>query len=501
MRKREIKLLSKGVFEKPCLDSHVKTKAMTRKELTLGHLIGPLGMIMLINVINALSELYFTEQVPIDTLYGSGTYLAMSMSRQILSILMGLGMGWLVQHTVSRQGRMRPWVLMGGLIACLAAPCMFLVPNPADMTYLVVVWASSLLYNVLGLSLYNLSTNSYVAICTRDMQERTKAYFFRKLSLTLISGILIGLVLMSVVYYSFLMHNRDAWWKLILALSVCAVPLIFIEYYWTKERVTEEAKQREHGHSQNYPLGKQLKALLTDKYYMVMLLGVTVCSCLECMKGGNVITNYCRWVLGATAENNFQMLYTIASGVPTGIGAIIAWPLAKKLGVRKLSIIGFALAAISGAAGLMNPAMPIWSIVAGFIKNIGLIPYAYVTASLFASALDSVEYRTGMRLDGMLGIAVVGLIQGLAFSPFVGLYETILLGRGFDAALAVQPAAVTDWIGFCFWGLDIIIAVVYIVILMLYNIEKKLPGINAALLARRKQAALDADEEWTEADA
>lgn len=43
---KELKLLSKGIFEKPFMDSRIKTKAMTRKELTLGHLIGPLGMII-----------------------------------------------------------------------------------------------------------------------------------------------------------------------------------------------------------------------------------------------------------------------------------------------------------------------------------------------------------------------------------------------------------------------------------------------------------------------
>ncbi len=495
---KEIKLLSKGIFEKKIMDSHVHTRTMTTKEFVLGHLVGPLGMIMLVNVIGALSELYYTEQVPIDTIYGTGTYMAISVSRQVLSLLMGLFNGWLVQHTNSRQGRIRPWSLVGGLIASLSAVFMFLVPGPNDTAWLVITWVSILLYNVLGMSLYNLGTNNYVAICTRDMQERTHAYFFRKISLTLISGILIGLILMSVVYYRFLMNNRDAWWKLILALSVLGIPFIFMEYYWTRERVTDEAKARgkEEHHSQNYPLAKQLKALFTDKYYLLMLICITVTTCLESMKGGNVNTNYCRWVLGATAENNFQMIYTIASGIPGGVGAIIAWPLAKKLGVRKFSILGFAIAGVAGIFGLMNPAMPMWAIAAGFVKTMGLIPYSYVTASLFSSALDNVEYRTGMRLDGMLGVAVIGVIQGLIYSPFSGLYETILLKKGFDATLAVQTAPVQNWVSFCFWGLDIMIAVVYIVILSLYTLEKKIPEINAALLERRKAAAIANGEEW-----
>ncbi len=498
--KKERKILSRGIFEKSFMDSKVKTRTMTTKEKVLGHLIGPLGMIMLSNVINALGELYYTEQVPIDAMYGSGTYMAMCVSRQFLCVLMGLITGWLVQHTASRQGRIRPWFLIGGMICVCTSTTMFLVPDNADLTYLGIIWVSMILYNVLGITLYNLATNTIVSLCTRDYNERTNAYFLRKLSLTLISGILIGLVLMSIVYYNFLVNNRDAWWKLILAMAIFAFPMILIEYFWTRERVSEDAKAREEAldHSLSYPLKDQFKALLTDKYYLLMLVFTLLIGCIECMKGGNVNTNYCRWVLGANAENNLQMIYTIVSGAPLGIGAIIVYPLSKKLGVRKLSIYGFILAIIANILGLINPYDANMAMAAGFVKNIALIPYAFVTASLFSCALDNVEYRTGMRLDGMLGVAIIGMVQGLALAPFSGLYETILLKLGFDAQLSSQPVEVTNWISFCFWGLDILIALVAICVLAFYDIDKKLPIINEELLKRRKQAVLDRGEEWIE---
>lgn len=33
---------------------------------------------MLVNVVNALLELYYTEQMPLDGMYGAGTYLTMT---------------------------------------------------------------------------------------------------------------------------------------------------------------------------------------------------------------------------------------------------------------------------------------------------------------------------------------------------------------------------------------------------------------------------------------
>ena len=479
------------------MDSRVKTRTMTTKEKVFGHLLGPLGMIMLINVVGALLELYYTEQVPLDTLYGTGTYLTMTTARSIIGTFFGILIAWMIQHTGSRQGRVRPWVLIGGLIAAVFAPFMFMIPREAGSTHLAVVWASNIFYMIIGCGLYNTCGN-LISLGTRSFEERTTASMLRKVSLTLISGILIGLVLTSVIYYQFLIHDRQLWWKLILGPSVFAAIFVFVEYFWTRERVTEEERARHAAQkvANSYPIADQLKALLTDKYYVMMLITTFITGTLDGIKGGNVMTNYCRWVLGATAENNFQMLYTIASGVPLGIGALSVYPLTKKLGVRKFSILGFSVAIIGNIGGLLFSTDPMMAIIFGFIKNMGLIPFAYVSLSIFSSALDNVEYRTEMRLDGMLGVACIGLVTGLLGSPVGGLYETILLACGFDATVAVQNEAVTGWISFCFWGIDIIIAVVYIICFCFYDIDKKLPKINAELLERRKQATIAAGEEW-----
>ena len=50
-------LLSHGLFEKPFMDSKVTTRSVTKKELILGHVIGPLGLIMLIKTIASKLEI------------------------------------------------------------------------------------------------------------------------------------------------------------------------------------------------------------------------------------------------------------------------------------------------------------------------------------------------------------------------------------------------------------------------------------------------------------
>lgn len=67
---KEINLLSRGIFEKPFMDSKAKTRTVSRKEVILGHVIGPLGLILVVNTIAALVEKFFTQQT--GAIYGVG---------------------------------------------------------------------------------------------------------------------------------------------------------------------------------------------------------------------------------------------------------------------------------------------------------------------------------------------------------------------------------------------------------------------------------------------
>ena len=120
MKHKEIRLLSHGLFEKPFMDSKVTSRSVSTKEKILGHLIGPLGLIFVVNTIAALVEKFFTQQT--GAMYGTTNadmvvtmgerYEVVITVAKILAVLLGLFNGWLIQHTQSRQGRMRPWNLI-----------------------------------------------------------------------------------------------------------------------------------------------------------------------------------------------------------------------------------------------------------------------------------------------------------------------------------------------------------------------------------------------------
>lgn len=82
MAKESKGLLSGGLFAKPFMDSRVKTRTVSKKEKYQGHLIGPLGLIFVVNTVSALVEKFFTQQV--GAMYGMGNVeMVQQMGRRV----------------------------------------------------------------------------------------------------------------------------------------------------------------------------------------------------------------------------------------------------------------------------------------------------------------------------------------------------------------------------------------------------------------------------------
>ena len=111
MAKESKGLLSGGLFAKPIMDSRVKTRAVSKKEKLLGHLLGPLGLIFVVNTIAALVEKFFTQQV--GAMYGTGNvemiqkmggyYEVIMTVTKVLGVGLGLLIGFLLSRTKSKQ--------------------------------------------------------------------------------------------------------------------------------------------------------------------------------------------------------------------------------------------------------------------------------------------------------------------------------------------------------------------------------------------------------------
>lgn len=67
-----------------------------------------------------------------------------------------------------------------------------------------------------------------------------------------------------VVLPMWLENDISGYPLLMIILSVIAIPLLLLEYFYTRERITEDVTQ-EYGDENKIPLKEQMKALFTNQ--------------------------------------------------------------------------------------------------------------------------------------------------------------------------------------------------------------------------------------------
>lgn len=114
---------------------------------------------------------------------------------------------------------------------------------------------------------------------------------------------------------------------LMLCLSIAAIPLLLLEYFYTRERITEDmAVEVGLGKENSVPLLDQMRALLSNKYYVILTVLATCTGIVDNFKGGNVQYFYVKFLLSGAEDPMMFTIYQIATGIPLGLGGYLCLP-------------------------------------------------------------------------------------------------------------------------------------------------------------------------------
>lgn len=87
-----------------------------------------------------------------------------------------------------------------------------------------------------------------------------------------------------------------------------------MEYYFTRERIIEDiALEQGIDRENNIPLKEQMKALFTNKYWVILTFLGLLGGIVDNYKGGNVQYFYIQYMLGGINNDFMQMIYQICN--------------------------------------------------------------------------------------------------------------------------------------------------------------------------------------------
>ena len=483
--------MKKGtLFDRKAFQSRVHTEEVSRGEKWLGYLLGPAGALLLNAVLATYLNVYYTDVLKLTHVWGGAFLVVFPIISKIIDAITNVVMGYIIDRTHTKEGKARPWLLLSAPLLTVTGILLFTVPNGSETVQVIWVMVSYNLFYSFAYTIFNMSHNLMVPLSTRNITQRGSLSVFNQIATIMMSGILVALVFPMAVM-PMIGVDQGKWIGLMSVLSILALPLTLLEYYFTKERVTLE--ERSTGLEKTVSFPKHLKAIFTDKYMLLIYAYFLIYTAGTSIKNLSLVY-FCNYVLGSYNDGITQTMLSVIGGIPMGIGIFAVWPLAKKFGKRNVTLAGFILYAIGGAICWAFPTNMVIMLVGQFIKNIGGLPCAYVFMALFADVLDHLEWKTGFRSDGVamsvyniIAVAMVGICTGV-FNGLLGHagYIAPEIVNGVTVA-AAQSDTVKGVITFGFVGLEVFTGVILAVLLVFLNVEKGIEKKQAEIKAREEK--------------
>lgn len=482
-------LLSR-IFGAPSLDSRIKSANVQNSERWLGYFVGP-GMLYISYFVVAGTYLnkFYTDVVQVSGLWGGLFLTLMPIFSKIIDAITNVFMGQFVEKTRTRQGKARPWVLIAGPLMLLTGFLLYAVPSASDVVKMIWITLSYNLYFAFGFTIYNMSHTLMVPLSTRNTRQRDGLALFNNMGTAMLPGALVSM-LFPMLALPWLGVNQGRWLTVMSIFSIICLPAALIEYYFTKERITEDATVSSEQKEQ-IPFKQQMAVCFKDKYWIIMIVFWLVWQTYNNWQTTSLMY-YCDWVLGTYNDGTTMTILNAVGQAPLGFGVFLLWPIANKLGKRKTMMVGMAMSLVGAVIGWLMPHNMMAVILSLVVRSFGLLP-TYLMAAMLAEALDHIEWKNGFRCDGF-SASVISITVTVGMGIAVGLFN---LGLGvlnyvppeLDGTWVPQTAAVQNYFVVGYFGIPAAVFLIVFLLMIPFKVEHLIPQIQAEIVERRKAEA------------
>jgi GPH family glycoside/pentoside/hexuronide:cation symporter len=508
----------KSIWDGSLLQSKAKKDKVGLAEMIFGYFIGPFCVLAMTSVI---STYYLTFYRTYDDIVNQGAFLTLLPLLSVIPMaITNIIIGIVVGKTRTRAGKARPYILAAAPLLLVFGILVFCIPYLSLGVRMIWMAITYNLFAALANPIYGTSHYLMVSLSTRDLNQRGQLSVVANIPAVAGNG-LISSILMPVILgwinsapTNDIVQNR--WQLTMTCFAVAAFVGCLLEYFFTRERITEEDWAEPDGEAKaavdavgnagatvdtalENKVGNavgaggrdadgivstkvQLQSAMRDKFWWIIIIFYLLYQMGVMFKGGYVFNIFCHEyfaevnVLGMTLSADMaQSVLALISGVPLAAGMLFIWPLANKFGKKNMIVAGCVVSIIGSVVCLINPGNFMVVLIGQTLKGFSSIPGAYIMMALFADVLDHLEARFGFRVDGVsmsVYNTVITVVNGLAVAVFNFFYDS-----AFFSGKTVSC--------FFFVGFEIIAHGILIVLLRFLTVEKNIKE-EQGLIARRK---------------
>lgn len=445
--------------------------------------LGDVGCNIIWGFVGNYLMMYYTDNILLSAAV-AGTIM---MVARLLDGLSDILMGIIIEKTSSRWGKAKPWLLWMSIPLIISFFLTFHVPG--RLTGAALTAYVAITYTLMSAVTYTAVNMAYITLFTLFApvsNDRNIATTFRTL-FAMITSLSIGMISMPLLTAMGGIKEQAAWDKVILIYSAVGLICILITFFGvTEKKITADDVARAGGKEANnsqqkarLSIAEIFKYLAKSKYFYIAAL-MSVAYFLGNSTGG-INVYYARDIMG---DANLVGIIGLVS-LPTMIlGAILAPVLYNKFGKRNIMIFGSLVTVGSTALQFVNPYNMLLFFSLYAVKGIGTMLYGAGIGTLPGDVADWSEWKIGERAEGIVSsLSSFGAKVGSGIGgALVGWF--LALGQ-YDGSKAVQAQSALNSEIAMMIGVPMILAIVQIVLLLIWDMDKIRPHILKELENRR----------------
>ncbi len=313
-------------------------------------------------------------------------------------------MGTIADHTNTKWGKFRPYILFMSLPFCIMGVLAFTTP---DFTVTGKIIYAYITYNLLMMTYtaVNVPYSALMGVITPNSQERTELSTYRFVA-AFIGGLIVQGSMLYLVEFFGKGDAATGWQWAMGCLSGLALLLFIITFVTTKERVLPPKEQKNN-------LKVDLKDLFGSKPWL-LIAGATVFQLIFIVIRSSMIMYYFKYfvgdqsltLFGNTMEldfSTFASTFMIIGSVTTILGSILTPIISKKFDKRNTYSGALLISAVfTGLFYFISPQDVLIIFGLNIIVSFAFGPVSVLQWAMYTDAADYSEWKNNRRATGLI---------------------------------------------------------------------------------------------------
>ncbi|MEY4242466.1 MAG: putative symporter YjmB [Verrucomicrobiota bacterium] len=374
----------------------------------LGYSIGDLGINLNFQMIGFYLAYFYTDVFGISPGHVAGLFLVARIWDAINDPIMG----YIADHTRSRWGKFRPYLLYAAIPLNLVLVACFLTPDLSPGWKVAYAYITYTLHGMVFTAIA-LPYSSISAVMTQDQQERAVISTYR-----MFFAVVVALSVIAVGVRPFVAlfeTEQQGFLAAAVVLSIFSTLLLWASFLFSRERV--QAPQ------ERYRLRDIIPILLRNRELLILAAAMLLNTSVWVI-GNAVALYYFKYILNDASLQSMFFLIMIPCNI-VGV-AITPW-ITRRIGKHKTFMIGSLIVAVFSILRHFAPDSILTMIFGlSMVATIGQMMCSITQWGMLPDCVEYGHYKTGFRSEGIpfaffsfmqkTGMALAGSFAALVMS-------------------------------------------------------------------------------------